>query len=213
LLPSVAGAGTLDLEAFADLAGRCGSSVAVSTLAAVAKTESGFETLGIYDNTTGQSQIHKTPDEAAAAAERLIAKGDSLDIGLMQINSANLKGLGMSVRDALDSCKSISAAATILTRNFLNAHDAPTDQIALRDAISQYNTGNRADGYRNGYVRKVEQAAKALLAGLEPDEGSSGVAAVVEPWDVWGVEERSPAPADPIKNKPANIDVFKENQL
>lgn len=207
-LPAMAGAETMELEAFLGIAQRCGSTVASSTLAAVAKTESGFETLAVSDNTTGQSHIYKTSEEAESAAERFIAKGDSVDIGLMQINSANLKGLGLTVRDALESCKSISAAATILTRNFLAARDAPTEQVALRDAISQYNTGNRADGYRNGYVRKVEQAAKALLPALAPDEDAGDGDDPAPAWDVWRAADRSPAQADPLKNKPANIDVF-----
>lgn len=207
VFPAVSRADTMELEAFVDLAHRCGSTVAASTLAAVAKTESGFETLTVSDNTTHKSQIYQSLEEGASATERLIANGHSVDIGLMQINSANLKGLGMTVRDALDPCKSIAGGASILMRNYLGARDAPTQQMALRDAISQYNTGNRTDGYRNGYVQKVEQAASKLLVTDLTGIGGPGEDIGIESWDVWASEENQPA-QDPAITKSSSIEIF-----
>lgn len=205
-VPLTVRAATLDMETFTSLARQCGPTVAPSTLAALAKTESGFETLAILDNKTGESHVFRTLDEAAATVEQLIARGDSVDVGLMQINSANLKRFGMSARDALDPCKSIHAGAEILTKNYLSSQNAPTDQVALRDAISQYNTGNRTAGYRNGYVRKVENAANSL-----PASASEGglVLPVPDSWNVWQLEdEDAPPPAKPVATKSSTVEIF-----
>jgi type IV secretion system protein VirB1 len=180
----------LGVGAFMNLAQRCGSNVSPLTLAAVAKTESKFESLLLLDNTTQISRTYNALEPAASAAEHLIAKGHSVDVGLMQINSANLKQLGIKPRDALDPCTSIRAGASILTRDFLASRRAPTPQIALRDALSMYNTGNTTNGYTNGYVQKVESAAESLAAHFDPDS-SVELAASVGPDRIAGSEEDS----------------------
>lgn len=222
--PSASHAETLDMATFAEIAQRCGSSVATSTLAAVAKTESGFRTLVVSDNTTHRGRSYDSIGAAALVAERLIAARHSVDIGLMQINSANLRRLRMTVRDALDACKSVSAGATILTQNYLSSHNGGDEQTALRDALSQYNTGNRRAGYRNGYVRRVEAAAEALASAIATGtvERVSRVSRVAlrqapfrvagaggnggqEWWDVWRTMEHSLAPATTGRSATATI--------
>lgn len=164
MLPAAGRAETLSMAAFTNLAARCGGSVAASTLAAVAKTESNFRTLVVSDNTSRRARNFNTIDDAAAMADTLIGRGHSVDLGLMQINSANLRHLGYTPRDALDPCKSVSGGALILSRNFMRLSNVSDPQVALRHALSQYNTGNIRSGYRNGYVHRVEQAARTLLA-------------------------------------------------
>ena len=92
------------LASFVQLAAQCAPSVHVDTLAAVARAESRFETNAINDNSARRQ--YAPPDRAAASAiaVRLIALGHSVDLGIMQINSANLHGLGLSVADAFDPC-------------------------------------------------------------------------------------------------------------
>lgn len=201
--PTAAHAETLDIASFTSLAERCGSSVAALTLAAIAKTESRFETLVVADNNTRRARTYKTIEQAESAAKRLIAKGHSVDLGLMQINSANLKRLKMTVRDVLEPCGGIRAGASILTGNFRASNKKANKQVVLRDALSMYNTGNRTYGYKNGYVGKVEKAAISLAAHFSAVDTETPALRVsiphIEetsqpsgPWDVW-----RPAPSQP----------------
>jgi type IV secretion system protein VirB1 len=204
LLPSsVSHAYTLSIPKFTSLARQCGPTVATLTLAAIAKTESRFQTLSVSDNTTGRAHVYGDEDAAAAAAHRLIAAGHSVDLGIMQINSANLRRLGMSIRDALEPCQAIAGAASVLSKNYQAVRRAGSEQIALRDALSMYNTGNRRYGYRNGYVRRVELAAQSLMASRLSGSGSIEVAMrdtrairsdrSTPPRDAWEIESRSPS--------------------
>lgn len=197
-MPAASRAERLSVADFTDIATRCGPSVAPSTLAAVAKTESGFRTFIVSDNNSRRARDFASVDEAAALADALIAQGHSIDLGLMQINSANLRRLGYSTRDALDPCKSVSGGALILSRNYASVRNVSDPQVALRHALSQYNTGNIRAGYRNGYVRRVEASARALLAAItSPSTVSATTAAITRvaapvarqvfaaSWDVW----------------------------
>lgn len=163
-VPGTGRATTLSIASFNDLAERCGPSVAPSTLAAIANTESKFRPHVVSDNTSHKVRDFDTKEDAAALANNLIAHGHSVDLGLMQINSANLARLGYTTYDALDACRSVAGGAQILSRSFVSSGDAADAQVALRRALSRYNTGNSWAGYRNGYVRRVEQSARMLLA-------------------------------------------------
>ena len=93
----------LSVTEFGQLALRCGPSVAPSTLASIARTESGFEPLSIHDNTTGTSGAPATRDGALQIASKLLEAGHSVDIGIMQINSANFPKVGLTLEAAFDA--------------------------------------------------------------------------------------------------------------
>ncbi len=101
------------------LAASCAPSVAPGTLASIAGTESGFNTLAIHDDTTGLDLPSASRQSAVVAARALIASGHSVDLGLMQINSANLARLGLTVRTAFDACASLGAAGRLLVTDYL----------------------------------------------------------------------------------------------
>lgn len=146
----------LRLLLFTQLSAVCAPGDAAMTLASVASTESGFDTLAINDNTNGLKYHPDNEDAARRLARTLIVEqGHSLDLGLMQINSANLSRIGLSIDDAFDACHSISAGARILKDGY---------QQALRVAFSRYNTGSDVRGFANGYVRRVELAGTRLPA-------------------------------------------------
>ncbi len=141
---------------FTQLSASCASGDAVQTLAAVAETESSFDTLVINDNTNGSAYHPASEDAARRLAYTLIVeRGHSVDLGLMQINSANLPRIGLSINDAFDACHSIAAGARVLKDGY---------QQALRVAFSRYNTGSPVRGFANGYVHRVEAAGGHLPA-------------------------------------------------
>jgi type IV secretion system protein VirB1 len=190
----------LSVSAFGRLALRCGPSVAPSTLASIARTESAFEPLSINDNTTGTSGVPATRDIAIQIASKLLEAGHSVDIGIMQINSANFGRLGLTLEAAFDPCKSVAAGAAVLAGGYTGGATHEGQQSALRVALSKYNTGDAQRGFANGYVHKVELAAgrivPALDVGAAPaaiDSQSLTAAAPVAPadpnappsWDVW----------------------------
>ena len=157
----------LTMAQFGQLALRCGPGVAPLTLAAVAKTESRFEPLTINDNTAGVTGVPATPAIAAQLATSLLEAGHSVDLGLMQINSGNFRRLGLTPEAAFDPCHSIAAAATILTGAYVGGDTHPEQQAALRGALSAYNTGDAVSGLVNGYVRKVELAARQVVPAID----------------------------------------------
>lgn len=148
---------------FAALAQECAPWVAHQTMAAIVRTESGFKPLAIGIN--GGAKLARQPDnkaEAVATAKWLIANGYNIDMGLGQVNSANLPKIGLTVENAFDPCQNIAASATILHGNYTSAkRRTQDDQAALHAALSAYNTGSFTRGFSNGYVQRVVSNAAA----------------------------------------------------
>lgn len=146
---------------FVDIAYNCAPSIGISTLAAIVKTESGFNPLAIGINVkknTPKPKIEtpKTTNEAVFTAKWLLAHGYNIDMGLGQINSSNLSGLGLTVDDMFNPCSNLNAAGVILKDNYKFAlKNAPDEKAALYAAISAYNTGSQTKGFSNGYVNSV----------------------------------------------------------
>jgi type IV secretion system protein VirB1 len=187
----------LDLATVLALAQACAPSVAPATLASVAHVESGFNPLVIGVNTP-QHERRLTPasrEAAISTAERLIARGDSVDLGLAQINATNLVWLGLSVADTFDPCRNLAGAAQVLQASYDRAAPAfGAEQAALRTALSYYNTGDPGRGFRNGYVAKVVVAAGRIVPAIRPDSAAPATAPAApaarqapEPprWDVF----------------------------
>lgn len=147
---------------FAVLAAECAPLVAPETMAAIVKTESQFKPFAI--NINGGARLERQPsnkDEAVATAKWLLNNNYNIDMGLGQVNSANLKKVNLTVDDAFDPCKNLAASATILQWNYESASRIISDQqSALQAAISAYNTGSFVRGFSNGYVQKVINNAK-----------------------------------------------------
>ena len=92
-VPDCARATPLSSVAFSELAARCAPSVPQGILGAVARTESHLDPWALHDNTTGISEQPGNLQVALADAGAWIGRGESVDLGLMQINSANLSAL------------------------------------------------------------------------------------------------------------------------
>ncbi|GAB0114829.1 lytic transglycosylase domain-containing protein [Acidisoma sp. C75] len=124
------------------------------TVAAIIAVESGGDPWAVHVNGLAAAVPHP-PNASAATAEALhwIAAGYTVDLGLMQVNSANLAALGVTVADMFEPCRNIAAGAFILFGDYAAALKAgKTGQDAAAAALSAYNTGNFVAGIDNGYV-------------------------------------------------------------
>lgn len=172
----------LPLPLFLSLAATCAPHVAPDTLQAIVQVESGFDALALGINGKPRMQVRaRSLKEATILARSLVKQGRSVDLGLGQINSANLDRLGLSIEAAFDPCRNLAAAARVLAEGYAQARPHQTDdQAGLRAALSIYNTGHPTHGLRNGYVAKVLRAAPQ--AGATPLTGH----APIPSWDVFG---------------------------
>ena len=220
----------LELAAFTALASACAPGVAPETLAAIARVESGFNVHALNLNGVGGgTQLVGTREEAIAlATELIVARRRSVDLGLMQVNSANFGRLGLSIADAFDPCRSLAAGARVLTEGYTAAAREEVDpQRALRVALSRYNTGHPERGFANGYVGRVEVAAERVVPALRlrgevsvnPTPLAPPPNAVSAPpgppaWDVFGQARQAlqhvypsagPTPSLPPAQAPADL--------
>lgn len=157
---------SLTVATFVQLAAACGPAVHVETLASVARAESGFNPLVIHDNTTGRTYQPASAGDATRLAAGLIAQRHSVDLGLMQVNSANLAGLGLSIADSFDPCQNIRAGARVLVAAYKAPGGGADVQPALLQAFSRYNTGRPDRGFTNGYIRRVQFAASQIVPAI-----------------------------------------------
>jgi type IV secretion system protein VirB1 len=141
------------------LAMQCASNIAPQTVAAIVHTESRGNPLALNVNGTRQPTRPTSVANAVATARRFVAAGYSVDLGLGQINSRNMRRLGLTWKTVFDPCTNIAALGQILTQNYRAVANGRHPQTALRLAISLYNTGSTSRGFRNGYVAKVVRNA------------------------------------------------------
>ena len=94
--------------------------------------------------------------QAIATAQMLINAGISIDMGYSGINSRNLKRFGLTTETVFDACANLQAMEKHLIDSYAKAvvRHGP-GQMALRETLSEYNTGHPLKGQRNGYVDKV----------------------------------------------------------
>lgn len=121
----------------------CAANVAPATLNAIVAVESGGRRWVLHDNTAGRRYRARSQAQAAAWARSLIARGHSVDVGLGQINSANLRRYGVDPGAALDPCTNLRLAGRILTTDYRAAVARwRPGQGALLHALSAYHHGS-----------------------------------------------------------------------
>ena len=143
------------VAAILGLASHCAPGVAPQTVAALVQTESHGNPFALGVNGPQQASPQINAANAAATARRYIASGFSVDLGLGQINSRNMRRLGLTWATVFDPCTNIAALGQVLSQNYVAVADGREPQDALRIAISLYNTGSTSRGFRNGYVARV----------------------------------------------------------
>ncbi|EAI1592275.1 lytic transglycosylase [Campylobacter jejuni] len=130
----------------------------------IIQIESHNQQFAININKIG-SFIPKTKDEAKTLTQSFINKGYSVDIGLMQFNSNNLKTptfKNYSIDDLLDPCKNIKAGSDIFYLAYEMTNENLAKEERINQALSIYNTGDLKKGFSNGYVAKYDSTAKMI---------------------------------------------------
>ncbi len=126
----------------------CAPAVDPVTMAAVVKQESGGQPWVVNNNTTRKSTAFASKAAAVAAAVAVVGRGESVDMGLAQINSKNLPALGLTVEQVFDPCTNLAAGANILAAGYARAD-------SLGGALSMYNTGRSDSKIGAAYTQKV----------------------------------------------------------
>jgi type IV secretion system protein VirB1 len=146
---------------FMTLAQQCAQQIDPITMAALVRTESGFNPFAIG---VVRGRLLRQPSnlvEAIATMRALEAAGWNFSVGLAQVNRANWRAYGLTEQNAFEPCRNLAVGATILQRCFMSAHRAQTDtQAALRAGLSCYGSGDFSTGYRTGYVQRVIKNAQ-----------------------------------------------------
>lgn len=156
--------------AFQALAESCGVNVPASTLEAIARTESALHPYALSVNrphqlahrngwNRGTITLERQPEskeEALAWTKWLLARGVTVSIGLLQVNSEHVKALHLTVEQLFEPCTNLWAGATLLTATYSATARVQGEGLsALRTALSYYNSGTAWLGFRNGYVNEV----------------------------------------------------------
>lgn len=196
------------------LAAQCAPSVAPATIAAIVQTESQGNELAVGVNGLGRSVPQPTSVARAIEVARFyVAKGYSVDLGLGQINSRNMKALGLTWDTVFEPCTNIAAAGAVISGNYRSVREGLHPQRALRIALSMYNTGSQSRGFSNGYVGRVVGNA-GVSDGIQPvavrvaafsgttDPGPASAATqlaalVAENTSATGQREAAPQPTPP----------------
>jgi len=187
---------TYTAAAIFTLASQCAPSVAPETVLAIVRTESHEHPFALGVNGGRQPTPRTNAVDAAATARRYIAAGYSVDLGLGQINSRNMRALGLTWETVFDPCTNIAALGQLLTHSYNAAKPGRDPQSALRVAFSLYNSGSTSRGFRNGYVAKVVGNAGVAdaLTGYEGATPVSETSPRGEAREIIAAENTAPQP-------------------
>ena len=196
---------------FVTLAQQCAPQVSPVTMAAIVRTESGFNPYAIGVVRGRLARQPASLDEAVATAHALAADGWNFSVGFAQVNRGNWHTYGLNERSAFDPCRNLAAGAAILQGCFELARRARTDtssdsQSVLHASLSCYASGNLSTGYRTGYVQRVVDSAGTLAR--------SSTAVVVPPiTPIPVVPGDSGMSTRPARSQPARPSVSEPSEI
>jgi len=165
----------ISLTSFRSLAQSCAANVPISTLEAIARTESALYPNALSINRPhnlahhqgwkrGTITLERQPasrEEALAWTKWLLVQGITVSIGLLQVNSEHAALLHLSPEELFDPCTNLRSGAALLSATYAATARIQGEGLAALDsALSYYNTGSPIVGLRNGYVRQVKSHAK-----------------------------------------------------
>ena len=172
----------------AALQSHCLPAVPLSTLSAIIRVESDGNPnamqidfprviLKRWHLPEGTLRLKRQPATQREALEWLgyfERRGIFVDLGLMQISTAEAQRRGMPVESLLDPCFNLRAGWQILDSAYqLEVKIYGPGQEALRHAISRYNTGDTQRGIDNGYLGRVIAALRQSPATASPVRGET----------------------------------------
>lgn len=173
----------LDIAA---LQSRCLPSAPLSTLTAIIRVESGGNPnamqidfpstlLKRWQLPKGTLRIERQPAtqrEALGWLKYFERRNISVDLGLMQISTAEAHRRGLPPESLLDPCFNLRAGWHILDSAYqLETKTYGPGQEALQHAISRYNTGDTQRGIDNGYLARIMAALKQSPATTSMTKG------------------------------------------
>lgn len=169
-----------------EITARCAPFANPQTIKFLIQNESKSSIYALHIN--GNWHLARQPhdrQEAIELAQWMLVHNISFDAGLMQVNSANFVKTGLNVDDLFEPCQNIRAGYKILSDCYHRALSPGEDeQFTLRKALSCYNTGSFTDGFRNGYVKRIEAVARVMNENIQeiipeliPDKPGNGQAA------------------------------------
>ena len=139
---------------------QCAPAVHPITMSAVVRHESGGNPLAIHNNTTGLSFKPVSVEQAVVLASGMIQRGESVDLGLAQINSGNLAKLGLSVRAAFDPCQNLAGSQAVLLDGWYKSGGN------LKKMLSAYNTGKTDSTTGVRYADAVYKQAGTVIPAI-----------------------------------------------
>jgi len=177
-VPGIASAEPLGL-----VVARCAPHVAPRTALAIISVESGGRWWAVNDNDRS-APAFSDPEDAIAYAERRVAAGGNIDLGLAQLNSAHLAEFHVTVREAFEPCTNVALGMNVLQDAWLKAQAQwGTTRTALYHAFEAYNGGPGSWTTSNAALRaRVDRYAAEVwetAVGLAPQLSSVPAAATV----------------------------------
>jgi type IV secretion system protein VirB1 len=161
----------ISVTSFQMLAQSCAANVPVSTLEAIARTESALYPYALSINRPhqlarrqgwngGTITLERQPAslvEAIAWTKWLLAKGITVSIGLLQVNSEHAAHLHLTPEQLFDPCTNLRSGAALLATTYGAVARAQGEGFpALDIALSYYNTATPHIGFQNGYINQVK---------------------------------------------------------
>jgi type IV secretion system protein VirB1 len=190
---------------FIPLAQQCAPQVSLSTMAAIVRTESGFNpyAIGVVHGRLARQPASEA--EAVATVNALEHGGWNFSVGLAQVNRTNWPLYGLSERSAFDPCRNLAAGAAILQGCFEMARQAHARasvdaQSDVRASLSCYTSGNFSTGYRTGYVKRVVGNARVM-----PASSTSVVVPAIAPIPVIPVDADTRESLEQSRTQPRRV--------
>lgn len=147
----------------------CGAGVPGDTLMSITGVESSGNPFVIANVTDGISYYLASKEEAITKAKLLTEQGKNYSAGLMQVNSKNFQGYGLSPDIAFDYCKNITAGAEILKECFARTPATSDPASRLKAALSCYYSGNFTRGLVAKGNEKISYVANVVRHASDSD--------------------------------------------